>query len=371
MAFRLRLSAVAARIVLAAGTLTLGVGAQASTSDMRGLEVAHDAPSSSAVAAGQPWWLDFRDATLNGLIDCAQAQQARTDASKQVPMHVAMGDTEVDLPLDMRVAAAYVLAKTDTFGLILIAQARTAMLQEQHLLQTSPRPSKAARAALAQRLRDADAARDILAERQNAGLALIASACKLSPEALRQRLGDTLTDGQIPHYAKPLPLALPASLLSQREDVSLASVLKGDRANVLEGWITAQEGHALPMERSGAPGYRDAVIAKAYMEVAQELGNLHKQGQRTLQIYEAMQASRESLMQLQAQHAQGKVSELELLENYEYLLQTSQQLASASGELALAWIKLWYRLGGTGSLGPQKILTLEKPSPSMARHAGE
>jgi outer membrane protein TolC len=269
-----------------------------------------------------------------------------------------MGET-LQLPLDMQVAAAYITARVDQLSLMLIEQAQGAFSREDALLAKQvrmPTLQAAGRRSLQQRMDAAAAAAQSHTARRNDALALLATLCGMQPPDLMARIGPALRNEKLPRFVAPVPHALPAALLMQRADVALASALYHlDPQPLLDGWIEPDESAA---GTDGARASADApvgeplvqVIARAQREVAQAMAEVVRRNQAAAVLYERAAASRLSVEKLQTGSRTDGGSELELLEDYEQLLLHSQQLTSASADLALTWIKLLYRLGNGGKL---------------------
>ncbi|CAN5288686.1 hypothetical protein BH10PSE18_BH10PSE18_46930 [soil metagenome] len=322
-------------------------------------------------AATQPWWRGFQDDTLDALIAAAQQHASRSGSTSRPTANVRlMGDT-LQLPIDMQVAAAYVTARVDQLSLMLIDQAQGAFSQEDALLARQvrmPTLQAAGRRSLQLRMDAAAVAARSHTARRNDALALLATLSGLQPPDLMARIGPALRNEKLPRFVAPVPHALPAAVLLQRDDVALAGALYHlDPRPFLDGWIEPEDAAAGMDDGSAQASANDdaatiavvgdplsQVIARAHREVAQATAEVVRRNQVAAALYDRAAASRQSVAQLQAQaDAAARTdanAELELLEDYEQLMLHSQQLTSASADLALTWIKLLYRLGGSGTL---------------------
>ncbi len=312
-------------------------------------------------AAAQPWWHGFQDDTLDALIAAAQQHALHGGGARRPTANVRlMGDT-LQLPLDMQVAAAYVTARGDQLSLMLIGQAQDAFAREATLLAGQvgmPTLQATGRRSLQQRMDAAAAAARSHTARRNDALALLATLCGMQPPALMARIAPALGSEKLPHFVAPVPHELPAALLLQRDDVALAGALYHlDPQPLLDGWIepddTVASIDARGAQASAGVDVGDPlgqVIERARREVAQAMAEVVRRNQIAAALYDRAAASRRSAMQRQSTAQADADAELDGLETREQLMLDTQQLTSASADLALTWIKLIYRLGGGSTL---------------------
>jgi hypothetical protein len=277
--------------------------------------------------ASDAWWLGFRDDTLNVLILAAHRHGG--SAAGAAATHTVAGDA-LALPIEMQVAAAYVSAKVDSIGVELIREAMAATRRQAELMRGG-RLSDGDRAVLQRRMTDAMAAERTLVDRRATLLALLAARCGMDMTALEALVMPAGTVQPLPRFDARLP-ELPASdWVFERQDVVLAQALRA---------ISAASHTRLD------DGYVDSVIQRAEAEVSAAISELQEQRARTAALEARADAVRQALDDALARQQDGSGSELDVLERYQQFMLYSQQFSSASGTLALGWIKLLYRLQG-------------------------
>jgi hypothetical protein len=246
------------------------------------------------------------------------------------------GDT-LTLPVDMQVAAAYISARVDSIGLELIREAQAAGRREASLM-SEDMLSDADRAVLGRRLADAQSAERTLADRRQASLALLAGYCDMRTNALEALVAPALSEQRLPQFAATVPERAPDDWVLERQDVVLAQALHAVAAQARQA---ASNG-------DGIDGSDDihGVVTRAEAEISAALSELQAQRDTTVSLGARADDLRRTLEDTLARQKDGSASELEVLEHYQQLMLYSQQFASASGMLALGWIKLVYRLQG-------------------------
>jgi hypothetical protein len=289
-----------------------------------------DAPAPWALNA---WWQGFEDDTLNALVLAAHQRTGATPGAVAVP---TVAGATLALPVDMQVAAAYISARVDSIGLELIREAQAAARRESTLM-SEDMLSDADRAVLGRRLVDAGSAERLLADRRQASLALLASHCGMRTSALDALVAPALSEQRLPQFAARVPARAPDAWVFERQDVVLAQALHA---------IAAQARPAEGRDGSDGSGAVDGVVTRAESEIAAALSELQAQQDRTSALEARAAGVRRALDDTLARQKDGSASELEVLEHYQQLMLSSQQFASASGMLALGWIKLVYRLQG-------------------------
>lgn len=296
--------------------------------------------ASAAPFASDAWWLGFQDDTLNALILAARHHASGMPGT--TAMLTVAGDA-LALPLDMQVAAAYVSAKVDSIGIELIREAMAATRREAELMAAGTL-SEVNRSVLQQRMADAVAAERTLVDRRAMLLALLSTRCGMGAQALEALVMPALAEQRLPQFTARLPEQPPMDWVFKRQDVVLAQAL---RAIAAPSRTTA-----------GNDGYLHGLVAHATAEISAAVHELQTQHAETAALEAQATNVRRSLEDALARQQDGSGSELDVLERYQQLMLYSQQFSSASGALALGWIKLLYRLQGAlgttadGSAGP-------------------
>jgi len=307
----------------------------------------------AAPFAADAWWLGFQDDTLNALI-----LAARHHAGSRPPLtgtRTVAGDA-LALPIEMQVAAAYVSSKVDSIGVELIREAMAATRRQAELMGSGTL-SKEDRSVLQQRMTDAMEAERTLVDRHAALIALLAARCGMDAKALEELVMPIGTEQPLPRFEARLPEQPLPDWVSQRQDVVLAQTLHAIAA-------------ASRLHVDG--GYVDAVVARAESEISAALSALQEQHAETAALEARATAVRQAFDDALARQQNGSGSELDVLERYQQLMLYSQQFSSASGTLALGWIKLQYRLQGAldptadgsvwpASQAPSSHDTLQRP----------
>lgn len=237
--------------------------------------------------ASDAWWLGFQDDTLNALVLAAR-HHAGSVAGATATLAVT-GDL-LSLPIEMQVAAAYVSTKVDSIGIALIGEAMAATRRQTELMAGGTL-SDSDRSVLQQRLSDAMAAERTLVDRRAMLLALLAARCGMDTTTLEDLVAPAGTEQLLPRFNASLPEQPPTD------------------------WVF-------------------------------EISELQEQRTKTDALEARAAAVRQVLDDALARQQDGSGSELDVLERYQQLMLYSQQFASASGTLALGWIKLLSRLQG-------------------------
>ena len=316
--------------------LSVAIGAEANlamspTPMQRGVATAPGPPATRTADAGpvasEAWWLGFQDDALNALILAAR-RHGGSDADTTAT-HMVAGDA-LALPIEMQVAAAYVSAKVDSIGVELIREAMAAT-HRQAKLMSGGKLSDADRSVLQRRMADAMTAERTLVDRRATLIALLASRCGMDTTGLEALVAPAGTEQPLPRFNASLPEQTPADWVFGRQDVVLAQALHAIAA-------------ASPTRVDD--GYVDSVIERAQAEVAAAVSELQEQRAKTAALEARATAVRQGFDDALARQQNGSGSELDVLERYQQLMLYSQQFSSASGTLALGWIKLLYRLRG-------------------------
>jgi hypothetical protein len=311
--------------------------------------------SPSADAGSSPWWTPFHEDAL------AELQQAARAHAGHGADRTAAGQPR----LDMRVASAYVTARTLTVRASLATDLSDTLQQQHDRLAAQP-STPALAAALAQ----VDARRDeaqrfasgLLAQR-DAAIAQLAQWCGRPVDALRSELEPALIASAIPVFDAQSPQRLPRTVLAARADVgavdSRALLWRKQspgagfdlvrRAQVLGGWIDAQPAaQASAPATAGTPAIDElaTVASRAEEEIRGRMRELQARSEGVHRLYEVVRARQVELGAVQRRHELGAGSDDEVLVAYQRLLLDNDQLAIAGGALADAWIRLQQSTGG-------------------------
>lgn len=281
----------------------------------------------AAPFASDAWWLGFQDDTLNALVLAAR-RHVGSVAGASVTLSVT-GEL-LSLPIEMQVAAAYVSAKVDSIGVELIREAMAATRREVELMAAG-KLSDEDRSVLQQRMSDAVAAERTLVDRRATLLALLAARCGMDTKVLEDLVMPAGTTQPLPRFEARLPEQLSTDWVFERQDVVLAQTLSAIAAAA---------------RTSVDEGYLDSVVAHAETEISTALSELQAQHAKTAALEARALDIRQALDDALARQQAGTGSEVDVLERYQQFMLYSQQFTSASGTLALGWIKLLYRLQG-------------------------
>jgi outer membrane protein TolC len=328
------------------------------------LERAEGPPAESAPrASARPWWLAFESETLNTLI----AEAGRNAASAAS----ANSAERLDAPaVEIGVSASYVALLAHTLGLTYIDSARAAARRQSQLIAASPAPHDDFSRELTRREAGATASMKKIEVQREAQLAFLAARSSLPEEKLQKAIDDEVAARKQPRFALPLPEALPAVLLANRDDIQLAAALYGiDPQTRLDGTIDAAEEDPDEGDRvagadlSGYPLFSDA-MAQGRAEVS---GALRKLQAASAAAADANRRAREAkglFEESKTRMSRGEMSEIQVLEDYQGLMLDLQRLTVSNGNLAIAWITLM------ASLGSRTPLVLHAPHAPAAAGLG-
>jgi hypothetical protein len=364
--------------------------AQAATSRSAGLPSAA-APSqavteavelaeTASATAPTAWWMAFDDATLNLLARWAREREGGLARLATTSPLAAQAQTDATL---REVVASYVGARVLSARWLALNGVATATERQITLLRAADAADPPTRAERQELIATLDQRRENVARQQQA-LALqragllqgLAGACGVDPAELGDLLAPVLARSDLPFFGSAVPARLPRSILRARADVAAAeaAVVRSLRSAsgpqhewVLQmqqsaGWIDPARGDA---EGEVAVGVTDpsatarperealdALLAQAAQEVAQNLRTLNERARVQAERAQLADASRQAFTNARQQLAQGQLSELLVLEQYQRLLAESDRYASACGELAMAWVQL---VASTGA-SPQVLV---------------
>lgn len=321
--------------------LSMAIGAQANLSRAPSLREPGAMVRTGAEAAPAPspspfardgWWQGFQDDTLGTLILAARHAVAPTAGTRRL---ILTGDAPA-LPLEMKVAAAYVSIQADSIGLDLIGEATTAAHREQTLIEAGS-AGDADRALIGVRLADADRAATAIRARRDASLDLLSALCGMTAATLTEVIAPALEERRLPQFNAPLPPGEATDWLMQRQDVALAGALRD---------VTP------PTRRQASDESFSVVVARAQKDIEDAADALEAQRAKTAALYTRAAEVRVAFDEAVTRHGNGQGSEREVLERYQQFLLYSQQFASASGTLALGWIQLLFQLQGALDVQP-------------------
>lgn len=294
------------------------------------------AASASRASAG-PWWLAFESETLNTLV----AEASRGAASN--------GRLDMQAP-EVGVSAAYVGLLVQMLSLTYIDSARAAARRQLQLVSASPALHDDFREELKHREADATSSMKKIDAQRDVQLAFLAARSRLSAEALQKAIADEVAARKQPRLALPLPQALPAALLANRDDIQLAAALYGiDPQAGLAGTIDAAEdtgegGQEADTDLPGYPLFPEAV-AQGRAEVAEALRKLQATSDAAAVANRRVRDAKVSFEQAKTRMSRGEMSEVQVLEEYQALMLELQRLAMSNGNLAIGWIALMASLG--------------------------
>lgn len=328
-----------AMLVGALGIACAGSGMSASHAKAHaGPEGAELHPARPSHTSASPWWLAFESETLNALV--AQASRGAVSTGR-------LGEPAPEVG----VSAAYVGLLVQTLALTYIDNARAAAHRQSQLIAASSAPHDDFSKELKHREAEATASMKKIDAQREGQLAFLAARSSLPREKLQKAIADEVAARKQPRFALPLAHAVPAVLLANRDDVQLAAALYGiDPQSRLEGAIDAEEAGAGEGDQEHAtdlPGYPlfpDAV-AQGRAEVAEALRKLQATGAAAADANRRVREANALFEQSKAQMSLGKMSEVQVLEDYQGLMLELQRLTVSNGNLAIAWIALMARLG--------------------------
>lgn len=306
----------------------------------------------------QPWWVGFNDETLNQLIGTARMHSASVRPSRPLDA----------IPLESGIAAAYVSIRVQALGQTYLENERSAIgRQLQLMIASQPQHDDFIKELSRRKSKAEDSIKKIKAQ-QDIHVAFLAAQCGMSKEALMDAIAEVLSDRSkpLPQFLSPVPRALPMALLVNRDDVNLAATLYGiDSATSLVGLIETMDEsdgttNAEKSEASekteeaeqalrGYPLY-SAVVAQARDEVSAAMSLLHLQSEVAITAYQRMRSVTAEFEASKARRDRREISEVQLMEDFQVMLQGLHMLAVANGELAIAWIALITHLGNGTSL---------------------
>lgn len=332
------------------GTLALGCAdtSRATTSSNSALEIGSFLDGAMP-SRSQSWWSGFDDETMTELIGMARRHSASTSAAR--PLNA--------VPVEIGVAAAYVSLRVQAFSLTYLENARSAAARQlQLMIASNPEHDDFIKELVGRKTKADDAIRKIRAQRE-IHIAFLAAQCGMSEAALTDVIGAALADRTrtLPKFLAPVPSALPEALLANRDDVNLAAALYGiDSAAAFAYAIEATDassGRSANDEAQAAllghPLYL-AIVAQARNEVSEALQRLQTQSDIANAAYNRMRDANAEFEAAKKRRDRGEMSEVQLMEDFLGLLQHLQMVAVANGDLAVAWIALFARLGNGTSI---------------------
>ena len=325
------------------------------------------------------WWMAFDDATLNLLVHAAQQREAGFATLRPS----ALPDEAPAAPsadqVRRQVVGSYVGARVLSVRWLALNGLREAADRQVQLLQGSPlapadKPQaqavnaerEATLASLKQRSERVKAQLQALAQQRQDLLETLAALCGQPADELSERLSPVLTQTSLPAFGSAVPPRLPLNIVRARPDVAAAeaAVLRslrssGSPAHQLlarmqqpEGWIEpdAVIAGSSPQARPAAQRVDEAEtpaldewrqrVDEAAREVAQDLRSLSDSARLEAERAQLAEASRQVFYRAREQLKAGQGNEFQVLEHYQQLLAESDRHAAATGELAMAWVRL-------------------------------
>ena len=338
-----------------------------------------DADTGTGTGTGKagPWWMAFDDATLNLLVHAAQQREAGLATLRPSAMP---GESGAELERDLvrrQVVGSYVGARVLSVRWLALNGLRDAAERQLQLLQAAPAPAAGLRASaehaatlasLRQRSERVQAQQQALADQRQALLKTLAELCGLPADDLGDQLAPALSQTRLPAFGSAVPPRLPLNIVRARPDVAAAeaAVLRSLRSSggsaslhslvarmqQPEGWIEADQVIIDPSTQRPSADMPHAAadtplldewrhrVDQAAQEVAHDLRALSDTARAQNEGAQRADLSRQAFVHARDQLKAGQGSELQVLEHYQELLAESDRHAAASGELAMAWVRL-------------------------------
>ena len=328
-------------------------------------------------ARAGPWWMAFDDATLNLLVHAAQQREAGLATLRPSAMPAELpAELERDL-VRRQVVGSYVGARVLSVRWLALNGLRDAAERQLQLLQASTAPASewrasaehaATLASLRQRSERVQGQQQALAQQRQALLQTLANLCGLPADELGEQLAPALSQTRLPTFGSAVPPRLPLNIVRARPDVAAAeaAVLRSLRSSSgaasthglvarmqqPEGWIEAGQAIVDPSaQRTPAGMLRAAadtplldewrqLVDQAAQEVAQDLRTLSATARAQTEGARRAEVSHQVFVRARDQLKAGQGNELQVLEHLQELLAESDRHAAASGELAMAWVRL-------------------------------
>lgn len=371
--------------LLALATAAAAATAQAAASPVAGSgkapslaawEAAPATPPRASAGVSAPWWMAFDDATLNLLVHWAQQRQAGLQALQPADGDGATPGERAD-DTRRQVVASYLGARVFSVRWLALNGVRNAADRQHQLLTAAAGASPAAAppsadhsellASLRLRSERVGQQQQALATQREALLQNLASLCGLPTGELGDLLAPALAQSSVPTFGSAVPAKLPRSILRARADVAAAeaAVLRSLRgsgspqhavvAHMQQpaGWIDAdgetqaaapalalKTAAAAPAPTNPELDELNALLDRAAQEVAHDLRSLAERARLQAERAQLADASRQAFFAAREQLKSGELNELQVLEQYQRLLAESDRYAAASGELAMAWLRL-------------------------------
>lgn len=300
--------------------------------------------STRTQTGSRTWWSAFEDPALDRLM------AASRDANAQAG-----------------IAATYIALKVKTLELSYLENTRAAVSRQTVLIKEAKLPYDDFAKQLAQRSSGAQATIAKLQAQRASYIAYLAKQCHMTEAALGEMLADSLQDKSLPRFMAQVPRELPMTVLANRNDINLAAALyDADLMAIPPGTIDAvATDEAQDIEVPGKPLYARAV-AQAREQVAEALRRLQMQDDIANTAYARVVDARAGFEASKRRRDRGKISEVQLMEDFQGLLLDLHLLAAANGELALAWVVFMGSIGGVASTG-----TIADLRPAQTEQTGQ
>jgi outer membrane protein TolC len=331
-----------AMLIGALGIACAGSGVSASLAVAHaGLERQEALPAESALRpSASPWWSAFGSQTLDSLIAAARRAADAAGAGGRL-----------DAPsVEIGVSAAYVAVLARTLRLTYIENVRLAVRRQSQLMAANPALYGDFGQELKRREAGAEASAKTLEEQREAQFAFLADRCHMPVEALKKAVGEMAAEREIPQFAAPVPSALPAALLANRDDIQLAASLHGiEPLALLEGTVDAtdESGGGTREADADLPGYPlyPHAVAQGRAEVAEALRRLQALSDSAAGAHRRVDEAKALFELSKTRMSRGELSEVQMLEDFQGLMLELQKMAATDGDLSIAWVALVASLG--------------------------
>jgi hypothetical protein len=266
-------------------------------------------------AASSNWWTGFNDAALNLL----HALAAGRSAVKAKPT-AAQGKTAGCEPAEL--TAAYVQLRVLALrSLIAHSVLETTAHQDELLRRQASQADAALDVLAARRERARSQTRELELQRLHL-IQVLVERTGLGEQQLVAALTPALGEHSVPRFQMVMPQRLPTS----------------------------------PAEEPEAPADRASKLRSA---VARDLRTLIERGNAAVTQGQLVASRRVEFESTRQRQQLGQAGELEAAERYYMMLVDTDRLAAINGEVALAWIQLQRRTGGTLQVGPHGEARIE------------
>lgn len=315
-------------------------------------------------AAIPAWWAGFREPAMLAMQRVA-ASRAFLGGPEAIDMRGGPSHTLARTPLDAQVAAAFVAVRVLNVRQGLADQLISDLSDLRRLAAAgAPTPARADVVAdFEDRLAAAERHAQMLQARRDELIGRLAAWCGVDRQGMPADFRAALDARTLPAFDAAAPQRLARAVLIRRTDVSLALGQRAagrqralqdeptlaDAAQRLSGWIEAPEADA---RRSSDPPVIEAddelerIVEEAEQEVRDSLAQLWARHREAAQLAETLRTRQLEVLAAERRVAIERASPAEVLLARQKLLFEGDRLAIASGDLALAWMRLESSTGG-------------------------